>query len=90
LHVNDEDAKALLPWFYLFRMTTHLLQQCDKRLDVSSPEFLDNDGNDVDHQRSTMHMTEILVWADTAAAYGHYKTLDYMMKELKKVVSCFP
>jgi hypothetical protein len=41
---------------------------------------LDDQLNDVDHQRSTM--TDILVWAETAttflATYGLSKTLDAM------------
>jgi hypothetical protein len=61
---------------------------CDERLSISSPKFLDDDPNNVDHQRSTM--TEILVWADTAATYGLSETLDAMMKELKKAVNSFP
>ena len=85
-HVNEEDAKALLPWFHLFGMT-NLLEECDERLSMSSPEFLDVDLNDVDHQRSTM--TEILVWADTATTYDLPKTLEAMMKELKNAVNSF-
>jgi hypothetical protein len=87
LHVNAEDAKDLLPWFHQFGMT-NLLEECDERLSVSSPKFLDDDSNDVDHQRSTM--TEILVWADTATTYGLSETLDAMMKELTKAVNDFP
>jgi hypothetical protein len=40
LHVNEEDARDLLPWFHLFGMI-HLLQECDVRLSISSPKFLD-------------------------------------------------
>jgi hypothetical protein len=64
-HVNEGDAKALLPWFHLFGMT-NLLQECDGRLSIASPKFADDDLNDIDHQRSTM--TKILVWAETAKA----------------------
>jgi hypothetical protein len=90
--VSEEDAKALLPWFHLFRMT-NLLQECDERLSISSPKFLDDDGDDdlndvVDHQRSTM--MEIMVCAETATTYDLSKTLDAMMKELKKAVTGFP
>jgi hypothetical protein len=87
LHVNEEDAKALLSWFHLFGMT-NLLEECDVRLSLSSPKFLDDDLNNVDQQRSTM--SEILVWAETATTYGLSKTLDAMMKELKKAVDTFP
>jgi hypothetical protein len=38
LHVNEEDAKTLLPWFHLFGMI-NLLEECNKRLLISSPEF---------------------------------------------------
>jgi hypothetical protein len=55
----------------------NLLQECDERLSISSPKFLDDDLNDVNHQRSTM--TDILVWADTAATYNLSETLDAMM-----------
>jgi hypothetical protein len=85
--VNVEDAKALLPWFHLFGMT-NLLQECDERLSISSPKFSDDHRNDVIRQRSTM--MEILVWAETATTYGLSKTLDAMMKELKKAVNTFP
>jgi hypothetical protein len=85
--VNEEDAKALLPWFHLFGMTNHL-QECDERLSISSPKFSYDDLNDVNHQRSTM--TDILVWAETATTYGLSDTLDAMMKELKKAVNDFP
>jgi hypothetical protein len=85
--VSEEDATALLSWSHLFGMT-NLLQECDERLSISSPKFLDDDLNDVDHQRSTM--TEILIWAETATIYGLSKTLDIMMKELKKAVNSFP
>jgi hypothetical protein len=46
-------------WSHLFGMV-NLLQECDERLSISSPKFLDDDLNDVNHQRSTM--TEFLVW----------------------------
>jgi hypothetical protein len=93
--VNEEDAKALLPWFHLFGMT-NLLQECDERLSISSPKFLDCDDDDndnnlndgVDQQLSTL--TEIMVWAETATTYDLPKTLDAMMKELKKAVNDFP
>jgi hypothetical protein len=93
--VNEEDAKTLFPWFHLFGMT-NLLQECDERLSISSPKFLDDDdeedddddSNDVDHQRSTM--TDILVWVDTATTYSLSKTLDALMKELNKAVNTFP
>jgi hypothetical protein len=85
--VNEEDAKALFHWFHLFGMTD-LLQECDERLSISSPKFLDYNLNDVDLQRSTM--TEILVWAETATTYGLSETLDATMKELKKAVNAFP
>jgi hypothetical protein len=49
---------------------------------------LDDDLTNGDHQRSTM--TEILLWAETATTYDLYKTLDAMMKELKKAVNAFP
>jgi hypothetical protein len=87
LHVNEEDAKALLPWFHQFGMT-NLLEECDERLCISSPKILDDDLSDVDHQRSTM--TEILVRAETATTYGLSRTLDAMMKELKNAVKNFP
>jgi hypothetical protein len=74
--VTEEDAKDLLPWFHLFGMT-NLLQECDQRLSISSPD-----------QRSTM--TDILVWADTATIYDLSDTLDVMMQELKKAVDSFP
>jgi hypothetical protein len=74
--VNEEDAKNLFQWFHLFGMI-NLLQECDERLSISSPKFLDDDLNDVNHQRSTM--TDILVWADTAATYNLSETLDAMM-----------
>jgi hypothetical protein len=51
-------------------------------LSISSPKLLDDDLNAT--------MTEILVWAETATTYGLSKTLDAMMKELKKVVNSFP
>jgi hypothetical protein len=86
LHVNEEDAKTLLPWFHLFGMT-NLLDECDERLSISSPKFLDDAFFYGDHRRSTM--TEILVWAETATTYGLSKTLDVMMKELKKAVNYF-
>jgi hypothetical protein len=96
--VNEEDAKALLPWFHLFGMT-NLLQECDERLSISSPKFTDDDDDDnddddddddddVDRKLSTL--TEILVWAETATTYDLPKTLDAMMKELKKAVNDFP
>jgi hypothetical protein len=85
--VNEEDAKALLPWFHQFGMT-NLLQECDERLSSSSPKFSDDDLNDVEHQRSTM--MEILKWADTATIYDLSETLDAMMKELEKAVNSFP
>jgi hypothetical protein len=86
--VNEEDAKALLPWFHLFGLT-NLLQECDERLSISSPKFSDDDDlNDVEHQRSTM--TDIMVWAETAITYGLSETLAAMMKELKKAVNDFP
>jgi hypothetical protein len=92
--VNEEDAKALLPWVHLFGMT-NLLQECDERLSIASPKFLDcddddgdDDLNDVDQQLSTL--TEILVWAETATTYDLPKTLDAMMMELKKAVNSFP
>jgi hypothetical protein len=85
--VNEEDAKALLPWFHLFGMT-NLLQECDERLSISSPKFLDDGLNDVEHQRSTM--TEIMVCAETATSYGLSETLATMMKELKKAINDFP
>jgi hypothetical protein len=85
--VDEEDAKDLLPWFHLFGMI-NLLQECDASLTISSPRLLDEHLNDVDHQRSTM--TKILVWADTATIYDLSKTLDAMMKELKKAVNSFP
>jgi hypothetical protein len=87
LHVNEEDAKDLLPWFHQFGMT-NLLQECDKRLSNSSPKFSDDDFNDVNHQRSIM--MDILVWAETATTYGLSETLDAMMKELEKAVNSFP
>jgi hypothetical protein len=89
LHVNEEDAKALLPWFHLFGMI-NLLEECDERLSLSSPKFLDDDDdlNDLDHQRSIM--TEILVWADTATTYDLSDTLNATMKELNKAVNSFP
>jgi hypothetical protein len=87
LHVNEEDAKALFPWFHIFGMI-NLLQECDERLSLSYSKFLEDDLNDGNHQRSTM--TEILVWAETATTYGRSKTLDAMMKELKKGVNAFP
>jgi hypothetical protein len=87
LHVNEEDAEALLPWFHLFGMT-NLLEECDASFSLSSPKFLDDDLNDVNRQRSTM--MEILVWAETATTYDLSDTLDAMMKELKKAVNNFP
>jgi hypothetical protein len=59
--VNEEDAKTLFPWFHLFGMTT-LLQECDERLSIASPKFL-NDYliNDVNHQRSTMTVSPKLL-----------------------------
>jgi hypothetical protein len=85
--VDEEDAEGLLPWFHLFGMT-NLLQECDERLSISSPKFLDDGLNDSDYLRSTM--TDILVWAETATTYGLSETLDTMMKELNKAVNDFP
>jgi hypothetical protein len=85
--VSEEDAKDLLPWFHLFGMI-NLLQECDQRLSISSPKFLDDHLNVVDHRRSTM--TDILVWAGTATIYDLSDTLDVMMQELKKAVDSFP
>jgi hypothetical protein len=59
--------------------------RCDERLSIVSPEFLDDDLNDVDHQRATL--TEIMVWAETATTYDLSETLDAMMRELKKAVN---
>jgi hypothetical protein len=87
LHVNEEDAKVLLPWFHQFGMT-NLLEECDERLSSSSPKFSDDDLDDINHQRSTM--MEILKWAVTATTYDLPKTLNAMMKELKKAVDDFP
>jgi hypothetical protein len=87
MHVGEEDAKTVFQWFHLFGMT-NLLQECDERLSISSPKFLDYDLNNVNHQRSIM--TEILVWADTAATFGLSETLHVMIKELKWAVHAFP
>jgi hypothetical protein len=87
LHVNEEDAKALLPWFHQFGMI-NLLEECDEKLFISAPKLLDDDLNDGDHRCSIK--TEILVWVETATTYGLSKTLDAMMKELKKAVNSFP
>jgi hypothetical protein len=87
LHVTEEDAKNLLPWFHLVEMI-NLLEQCDVIFSVSSPKFLGVDENNVDHLRSTM--TEIMVWAETATTYDLPKTLGAMMNELKKAVNAFP
>jgi hypothetical protein len=66
----------------------NLLQECDERLALSSPNLLGVDLNDVEHQRSTM--MEILVWADTATTYDLSKTFDATMEELTKAVNSFP
>jgi hypothetical protein len=47
-HVTEEDAKTLFPWFHLFGMT-NLLEECDDQLSISSPKFLDDDLNNVNH-----------------------------------------
>jgi hypothetical protein len=87
--VSEADAMELLPWFHRFGMT-NLRHECDERLltSSSSPKFLEADLEDVDHELSTM--TDIRGWIETATTYEIPKTLDAVMKELKKAADAFP